>query len=152
MSNRKFVYCENTEGGMALFEIESNPLASSLRGWMSEDTKADDTCLVEWMESASIGEWTEHRLGAVFCVATPKSEADEGRQLRKAAQFTGDPGWLPSGDAGRKLTQAEELDLANELVSAASGVIAEHDATRGQVRGASRDIERLRLVVKRASS
>jgi hypothetical protein len=66
-SNRRFVYCENTEGGMATFEFDAHG-QKGLRGWMSSDCKADDKRLVKWMETATLGEWTEHRLGACFCV------------------------------------------------------------------------------------
>ena len=69
VSRRKFVYCENTEGGMDTFELESDEQPTGLRGWMSASTKADDRTLVLWMKTARIGEWTEHRLGACFCVA-----------------------------------------------------------------------------------
>jgi hypothetical protein len=74
MSNRQFVYCENTEGGMDTFELETQT-PPSLRGWMSADCKAEDTRLLKWMETATVGQWTDHRLGACFCVAASNSEA-----------------------------------------------------------------------------
>ena len=73
MKNRRFVYCEDTEGGMSMFEIDgTSPINLSgfhLRGFMSEDCKEADTVLLQWMVTATIGDWTTHRLGAMFCVS-----------------------------------------------------------------------------------
>lgn len=64
---KQFLYCESQEGGMDSFVVSSaEELARQhLTGWMSDlhGCKEADTALVQWMETAAVGDMHEHRLG-----------------------------------------------------------------------------------------
>jgi hypothetical protein len=65
---KKFIYCENCEGGMNWFEIADGDTSLPLFGWMHHECELADKELLSWMDTAKLGDWTEHRLGAIFCV------------------------------------------------------------------------------------
>ena len=62
---KQFMYFENQEGGMGVFEIRSEQDLHSLYGWMRPDCKTEDTALLYWMERAFVGELYDHRLGCL---------------------------------------------------------------------------------------
>lgn len=63
---KRFLYCESTEGGMDHGEFRRPEELSNLLGWMVTINAAEDSALVNWMETAQVGEYTTHRLG--LCV------------------------------------------------------------------------------------
>lgn len=62
---KAFVYCETTEGGMDAYIVHSAKDLTCLYGWMSRDCKEEDEALVEWMETAEVGDYLDHRLGVI---------------------------------------------------------------------------------------
>lgn len=60
---KRFVYFENTEGGMSVFDVATESDVRQLYGWMSEDCRKDDEALLLWMATAEVGDAYEHRLG-----------------------------------------------------------------------------------------
>jgi len=61
---KNFVYFESTEGGMEVIEdIQGGNNLSTLRGWMSGKCSTDDIKILKWINTASIGEMCNHRLG-----------------------------------------------------------------------------------------
>lgn len=60
---KRFLYIEETDGGMAPIVVGSASELNGLCGWMHESCKADDMALINWMNTAEIGEYYEHRLG-----------------------------------------------------------------------------------------
>ena len=60
---KKFIYFEDTEGGIDLHIINSPSQLQVLRGWMSPETEEDDTNLAEFVGIAEVGEVYMHRLG-----------------------------------------------------------------------------------------
>lgn len=63
---KKFLYCENQEGGMNEFEVSDLSELSTLYGWMCHGCKTDDNKLLKWASTAQVGEYTEHRLGVMI--------------------------------------------------------------------------------------
>ena len=65
MSEKRFVYFENEEGGMAIHDISSAQDLSFLYGWMRDGCRATDQQLLVWMDTAVVGECFDHRLGVL---------------------------------------------------------------------------------------
>lgn len=63
--NKRFLYCEATEGGMDQWEFFTSDGLIGLHGWMDRDCRSYDEDLVAWLDTAEIGEYYEHRLGVV---------------------------------------------------------------------------------------
>jgi hypothetical protein len=68
----KFIYCENTEGGMESteysFNLHEDIEFNNLYGWMRHNCSEADIALVDWAISSKIGEFFKHRLGMCFRV------------------------------------------------------------------------------------
>lgn len=63
-----FIYFQDTEGGMDSFQVGGLQPEMELRtlpGWMDEDCKEQDQDLLDWMETAEVGTYCEHRLGCL---------------------------------------------------------------------------------------
>lgn len=60
---KRFIYFEQTEGGMDCFELLNETALHNLVGWMTDMCKHDDSLLLNWMSKAEVGEYTKHRLG-----------------------------------------------------------------------------------------
>lgn len=64
-TEKQFMYFESIEGGMVSYAVSTGRDLSGLYGWMSKGCEADDQGLLNWMESANVGEFYEHRLGTL---------------------------------------------------------------------------------------
>ena len=62
---KQFVYFEATEGGMNELNVYTEKDIENLCGWKYRFCIKEDNNLVEWMNSARIGDITEHRLGSL---------------------------------------------------------------------------------------
>lgn len=62
---KRFLYCEETYGGMNSFEFSDVNELSCLYGWGTDFCKDYDTALILWIDSCEIGEYFNHRLGIV---------------------------------------------------------------------------------------
>jgi hypothetical protein len=60
IKQKRFMYFESEEGGMSEFEFSLPEELSCLRAWGELPI---DEKLVEWMKTAKVGEYFEHRLG-----------------------------------------------------------------------------------------
>lgn len=65
MSEKQFMYFESEEGGMANHDISTAQDLAFLYGWMRDDCRAKDQELLEWMNSAEVGGYFDHRLGVL---------------------------------------------------------------------------------------
>jgi hypothetical protein len=64
---KQFAYFEQQEGGMGFYVVSEPDELSFLRGWMLDKwgCASEDTALVEWMQTAEIGDYYDHRLGVI---------------------------------------------------------------------------------------
>jgi len=62
---KRFLYAESTDGGMSS-QIVSDAESLNLYGWMDESCKEEDEALVEWLKTADVGEFKDHRLGVMI--------------------------------------------------------------------------------------
>lgn len=62
---KHFIYFEVEDGGINKFDVFDQTDLEHLYGWMKPQygSNIDDTLLLNWMESAEIGEYFDHRLG-----------------------------------------------------------------------------------------
>ena len=60
---KRFIYFEQTDGGMRHFELLNEIALQNLVSWMDDMCKHDDSLLLDWMKKAEVGEYTNHRLG-----------------------------------------------------------------------------------------
>jgi hypothetical protein len=61
---RKFIYFEQTDGGMETTYVKTIGDLESIYGWMSKICKKDDEELLNWMMFESeVGEIFNHRIG-----------------------------------------------------------------------------------------
>lgn len=78
-----FLYCGSTEeGGMsdALYVFyPDEPASFTLTGWMSQDFQKFDEKLVEWADTAHVGEFFQHRGGVCIRVVDPD---DDGKAAK----------------------------------------------------------------------
>ena len=66
MSGKRFMYFENTEGGMNQVEVrDSENIMECLYGWKRADCFEEDNALLGWMENAEVGDLHYHRLGTL---------------------------------------------------------------------------------------
>ena len=66
-----FLYCKSEDGGMSSFLVsDETELAARLFAWKSPSTFAEDDNLLDWMESAELGQYIHHRLGVMIRVDT----------------------------------------------------------------------------------
>ena len=79
-SAKKFLFLEETEGGMDIHELSSfNNFKGleRLRDWKSYYTKSHDHALLEWMQKdAKVGGYYMHRLG---CCIRVRVEDEKGQ-------------------------------------------------------------------------
>lgn len=62
------MYFESEDGGMDVHEGITGPdyfTQRRLYGWMNDDVRAEDMALLEWMETAEVGDHHYHRLGVM---------------------------------------------------------------------------------------
>lgn len=62
---KQFMYFQTTDGGMVNFPVTGPRDLRDLLGWMNDSCMREDQKLLRWMESAQVGEMTEHRLGCL---------------------------------------------------------------------------------------
>lgn len=62
---KHFVYFEVEDGGVHKFDVFNPTDLEHLYCWMKPQygSNVDDTLLLNWMESAEVGEYFDHRLG-----------------------------------------------------------------------------------------
>lgn len=60
---KSFMYFWYQKGGMSAFSAKDKKDFTNLHGWMSADCRTDDTAMLDWMETAEIGDVFAHRLG-----------------------------------------------------------------------------------------
>ena len=62
---KHFIFCENTEGGMDTEHFSKPSEFPTVYGWMSDGCRNEDLALLEWIDTASIGDFIEYRLGVI---------------------------------------------------------------------------------------
>lgn len=60
---KSFMYFEHQKGGMSAFSAKDKKDFTNLYDWMSAFSRTDDTAMLDWMETAEIGDVFVHRIG-----------------------------------------------------------------------------------------
>jgi len=81
---KNFIYFESVDGGMEAREVQNADDLQNLWRWMSVQYCIEDRTLVEWMETALVGEFKHHRLGCLVRLVDAESEKKEKSRIRSS--------------------------------------------------------------------